>query len=121
MQISQVHNCKDMKKLLEAKASVPLIRGTQQGDWWQAKEAKDLEIKLREEGGDPPPEAPAALYPPVFNFLLAAASIAEEKFDNKVEIGLLLEAKPGKLLRTSDSNEPFACRLMSWPRASRLP
>ncbi|CAE7234115.1 ROCK1 [Symbiodinium pilosum] len=51
----QVHNCKDMKKILEAKA----------------KEAKDLEIKLREEGGDPPPE---------------------EKFDNKVEIGLLLEA-----------------------------
>jgi len=51
----QVHNCKEMKKILETKA----------------KEAKDLEIKLREEGGDPPPE---------------------EKFDNKVEIGLLLEA-----------------------------
>ncbi|CAE7616681.1 unnamed protein product [Symbiodinium natans] len=51
----QVHNCKDMKKILETKA----------------KEAKDLEIKLREEGEAPPPE---------------------EKFDNKVEIGLLLEA-----------------------------
>ncbi|CAJ1353113.1 unnamed protein product [Effrenium voratum] len=51
-----VHNCKEMKKILTDKA----------------REAKDLEIKLREEGENPPPE---------------------EKFDNKVELGLILEVR----------------------------
>ena len=64
----QVHNCKDMKKILETKAC-HLDLKSPSADFGcptitlQAKEAKDLEIKLREEGEAPPPEAPAIFQP----------------------------------------------------------